>query len=248
MIESGEKMAELVYKNIISDLKGKIFAGKFTDMKLPDERSLAEQYNVSRSSVKRALNKMSNEGIIFKKRGSGTFINPLYLKNESIFNYEEGSNLGISDNFRLKGKKPQTKILDFQVIKPTSELQRDLFLSPEDFVYKIIRLRLFEDEPFMIETGYIPIKILPKLSRTQLESSIFAYIQFELNQTASKSFMSIYAEPSTSEDQNLLKLKENEPVSVMEGIFFLDNGTPFEFSQMRLHFKYLKFNTFINLD
>ncbi|MSE08651.1 GntR family transcriptional regulator, partial [Lactobacillus salivarius] len=27
-----------------------------------------------------------------------------------------------------------------------------------------------------------------------------------------------------------------------------DNGTPFEFSQMRLHFKYLKFNTFINLD
>ena len=100
----------------------------------------------------------------------------------------------------------------------------------------------------MIETGYIPIKILPKLSRTQLESSIFSYIQSELNQTASKSFMSIYAEPSTSEDQNLLKLKENEPVSVMEGIFFLDNGTPFEFSQMRLHFKYLKFNTFINLD
>ena len=58
MIESGEKMAELVYKNIISDLKEKIFAGKFTDMKLPDERSLAEQYNVSRSSVKRALNKI----------------------------------------------------------------------------------------------------------------------------------------------------------------------------------------------
>ena len=57
MIESGEKMAELVYKNIISDLKEKIFAGKFTDMKLPDERSLAEQYNVSRSSVKRALAK-----------------------------------------------------------------------------------------------------------------------------------------------------------------------------------------------
>src|SRR5699024_7093866 len=153
--------SELQKKNIIRDLKEKIFAGKFTDMKLPDERSLAEQYNVSRSSVKRALNKMSNEGIIFKKRGSGTFINPLYLKNESIFNYEEGSNLGISDNFRLKGKKPQTKILDFQVIKPTSELQRDLFLSPEDFVYKIIRLRLFEDKPFMIETGYIPIKILP---------------------------------------------------------------------------------------
>ena len=66
-------MAELVYKNIISDLKEKIFAGKFTDMKLPDERSLAEQYNVSRSSVKRALNKMSNEGIIKESNGNSAY-------------------------------------------------------------------------------------------------------------------------------------------------------------------------------
>ena len=78
MIESGEKMAELVYKNIISDLKEKIFAGKFTDMKLPDERSLAEQYNVSRSSVKRALNKMSNEGIIFKKTKTNNLIHKIF--------------------------------------------------------------------------------------------------------------------------------------------------------------------------
>lgn len=83
--------AELIYKQIISDLKQKIFDHEFPDMKLPDERTLASQYNVSRSSIKRALNRMANDGIIFKKRGSGTFINPLYLKNESVFNYEEGS-------------------------------------------------------------------------------------------------------------------------------------------------------------
>ena len=85
--------AELIYKQIISDLKQKIFDYEFPDMKLPDERTLASQYDVSRSSIKRALNRMANDGIIFKKRGSGTFINPLYLKNESVFNYEEGSNL-----------------------------------------------------------------------------------------------------------------------------------------------------------
>lgn len=239
-------MAELVYKQIIDDLKEKIFAGQFADMRLPDERSLSETYQVSRSSIKRALSKMESDGIIFKKRGSGTFINPLYIKNESIFNYE-GSNVGVTDNFQMNGKKPKTKVLSFEVIPPTEELQRDLFLQQHDFVYKIVRLRLFDDIPFMIETGYIPIKIVQNLNQTIIEGSIFNYLEEVHNLAVTKSFLSIYAEPSNVDDQELLHLKENEPVSVMEGIFFLDNGTPFEFSHMRFHYKYLKFNTFVSV-
>lgn len=241
-------MAKLLYKQLISDLKRRIFAQEFTNMKLPDERTLASQYNVSRSSVKRALTRMASDGIIFKKRGSGTFINPLYLKNESVFNYEEGTNLGITDNFKMNGKRPKSQVLNFEVISPTEELQRDLFLQPDDFVYKIERLRLFDEQPFMIETGYIPIKIVPELSRTQIESSIFNYLQKNCNLSVTKSFLSVFAEPSTKRDQELLKLKENEPVGIMEGIFFLDNGTPFEFSHMRLHYQYLKFNSFVSVD
>lgn len=239
-------MAELVYKQIIDDLKKKIFAGQFDDLKLPDERSLSESYQVSRSSIKRALTKMANDGIIFKKRGSGTFINPLYIKNETIFNYE-GSNLGITDNFHMNGKSPKIKVLQFEVIPPTEELQRDLFLETHDFVYKIVRLRLFEDEPFMIETGYIPIKIVQNLNKTIIEGSIFHYLEEAHNLSVTKSFLSIFAEPSNVTDQELLNLKEAEPVGVMEGVFFLDNGTPFEFSQMRFHYKYMKFNTFVSV-
>ena len=58
-------MAELVYQQVIKDLKKRIFANEFLDMRLPDERSLAESYQVSRSSIKRALAKMANDGIIF---------------------------------------------------------------------------------------------------------------------------------------------------------------------------------------
>lgn len=239
-------MTELVYKQIVDDLKRKILDGRYADMRLPDERSLSESYAVSRSSVKRALTKMESEGIIFKKRGSGTFINPLYLKNESVFNYE-GSNLGVTDNFHMHGKKTGVKVLSFEVVPPTEELQRDLFLERHDFVYKIVRLRLFDEEPFMIETGYIPIKIVQNLNESIIEGSIFNYLQDAHNMAVTKSFLSIFAEPSNPEDRELLHLAENEPVGIMEGIFFLDNGTPFEFSHMRLHYKYLKFNTFVSV-
>ncbi|WP_172195982.1 GntR family transcriptional regulator [Saccharibacillus qingshengii] len=239
-------MTELVYKRIVDDLKRGIREGRYADMRLPDERSLSDSYKVSRSSVKRALTKMESEGIIFKKRGSGTFINPLYLKNESVFNYE-GANLGVTDNFHVQGKKPGIKVLSFEVVPPTEELQRDLFLERHDFVYKIVRLRLFDEEPFMIETGYIPIKIVQNLNETIIAGSIFNYLQDMHNMAVTKSFLSIFAEPSNAEDRELLNLQENEPVGIMEGIFFLDNGTPFEFSHMRLHYKYLKFNTFVSV-
>ncbi|PZD97501.1 GntR family transcriptional regulator [Paenibacillus sambharensis] len=239
-------MGELVYKQIADDLKKRIFAGQFRDMRLPDERTLARTYEVSLSSVKRALTKMEHAGIIFKKRGSGTYINPLYIKNESIFNYE-GSNLGVTDNFQMNGKKPRIKVLSFEVIPPTEELQQELFLMPHDFVYKIVRLRLFDEEPFMIETGYIPIKIVQDLNQTIIEGSIFNYLEESRNLSVTKSFLSIFAEPSNPEDRQLLHLQDNEPVGIMEGIFFLDNGTPFEYSHMRFHYKYLKFNTFVSV-
>lgn len=147
----------------------------------------------------------------------------------------------------MHGKKPEIKVLSFEVIRPTEELQRDLFLMPHDFVYKIVRLRLFEGAPFMIETGYIPIKIVQNLDQTIIEGSIFHYLEESRNLAVTKSFLSIFAEPSLPNDQELLHLKENEPVGIMEGIFFLDNGTPFEFSHMRFHYEYLKFNTFVSV-
>lgn len=237
-------MADLVYRRVSSDLKQKIVDKQFPNKRLPDERTLSETYHVSRSSVKRALKVLADDGIIFKKRGSGTFINPLFMKNKTIFHYE-GSNLGITDSMKSQGKVPKIKLLSFKVVPASKEIQQDLFLADGDFVYEIQRLRLFDDKPFMIETGYIPIKIAPELTQEIVEKSIFNYVEDTINKSVTRSFLSILASPSNEQDQELLNLKPTEPVGVMEGIFFLDDGTPFEVSNMRLHYQYLRYNTFV---
>lgn len=240
-------MADFVYRNVMHDIKQKILNNEYNGMRLPDERSLAENYQVSRSSMKRALNLLAEQGIVFKKRGSGTFINPLYLKNKAMFRYE-GSNLGLTDSFKVPGKKQQIKLLDFHVIKTSPEIAQDLFLNKNDFVYEFKRLRLLDGQPFLIETGYLPIKIMPELKPETLQSSLFNYLEDEENKTVTKAFLNITVEPSNQEDQTEMKLKDTEPVGVMEGIFFLDDGTPFEVSNMRVHYHYMRFNTFVNLN
>ncbi|EFG54791.1 UTRA domain-containing protein [Lactobacillus amylolyticus] len=240
-------MADYVYRSVMHDLKHKILSNSFNGMRLPDERTLAQTYQVSRSSMKRALALLADQGIVFKKRGSGTFINPLYLKNQALFRYE-GSNLGLTDSFKVPGKKQQIKLLDFHVIKAPKEIAQDLFLNENDFVYEFKRLRLLDKQPFLIERGYLPIKIMPELKPETLQQSLFNYLEDEQNKTVTKSFLNITVEPSNKEDQEKMKLKSTEPVGVMEGIFFLDDGTPFEVSNMRVHYHYMRFNTFVNLN
>lgn len=240
-------MTDFVYRSVMRDIKHKILNNKYPEMKLPDERSLATHYQVSRSSMKRALGLLASQGIIFKKRGSGTFINPLYLKNQSLFRYE-GSNLGLTDSFLAPGKKQGIKLLDFHVIKANESLVQDLFIKPNDFVYEFKRLRLLDDQPIIIETGYIPIKIVPELSPDILQGSLYNFLEDTANKTVTRAFLNITVEPSNKEDQEQLKLKPVQPVGVMEGIFFLDDGTPFEVSNMRVHYQYMRYNSFVDLN
>ena len=200
-------MTDFVYRNVMRDIKQNILKGNYEGMRLPDERSLAAKYEVSRSSMKRALGLLAQQGIVFKKRGSGTFVNPLYLKNQALFSYE-GSNIGLTDSFRVPGKKQNIKLLNFQVIKASSEIAQDLFLNENDFVYEFKRLRLLEEQPFLIETGYIPIKIMPELKSEILQSSLFNYLEDEQNKTVTKAFLNITVEPSSKEDQSQLSLSE----------------------------------------
>jgi DNA-binding GntR family transcriptional regulator len=140
---------EAIYVRIMADLEKRINDKEFEDLKLPDERSLALAYDVSRSSIKRALTVLASRGIIFKKRGSGTFVNPSYLKNQSMFQ-SEGTNLGVSDSFRFNGEAPAIKLLSVQRWAADDETRRALFLERGEEVWAVKRLRRLQDQNFMI--------------------------------------------------------------------------------------------------
>ncbi|MFD1672172.1 GntR family transcriptional regulator [Agrilactobacillus yilanensis] len=240
-------MADLVYQRVIKALQNQIDAGKFSDLKLPNERILAEEFQVSRSSIKKALNSLIQRGVVFQKQGAGTFINPLYLKNRPMFDIA-GDNVGVTDTFQRNGKRPDIKVIDFNVVPASPEVQESLFLEPGEFVYEIQRLRSFDDQPFMIEDGFVPIKLVPDLTKKNIAGSLYKYLHESRNIAVTRSFLTISADVSTANDQKLLNLKPVEPVGVMEGIFFMDRGTPIEFSHMRLHYKFMRYNTFTLLN
>ncbi len=154
----------------------------------------------------------------------------------------------MTDSFLAPGKKQSIKLLDFKVVPASPETAQDLFLSQGDFVYQFKRLRLLDDQPFLIEEGFVPIKLVPELSADILKGSLFNYLEDAQSKTVTRSYLTITVSPSTDEDQAELRLSATEPVGVMSGIFFLDDGTPVEVSTMRVHYRYMRFNSFVNLN
>lgn len=240
-------MTDLAYKKVMQDLKKRILKKSFDNDKLPNEQRLSEEYHVSRSSAKRALDALVEQGIIFKRKGLGAFVNSFYLRKRSVFHYD-GTILGVTDSLSLEDSHYKIKILEYKVVPASYELQQELFLNSSDFVYQIKRLLIIDDNPTIIDTGFIPIKLLPSLTPDIVRSSRFNYLDNFQGKTVNKSFLSTLTEPSNSEDQVLLELSNTEPVGIIEGILFLDDGTPFEVSSMRMHYKYLNYSTFIKLD
>jgi DNA-binding GntR family transcriptional regulator len=159
-----------------------------------------------------------------------------------------GHNLGVSDAFRFNGETPAIKLLVFEKDAANEEDKEALFLNASDEVYRIKRLRTLQNEAFMIEHAVIPAKLLPALTAEDMTHSMFQYAEQTTKRAVTKSFMTITAEPSQDEDQKYLQLNANEPVGSMSGVFFLDDGTPFEVGQMRVHYKYMRYNSFVSLD
>ncbi|UQS82928.1 GntR family transcriptional regulator [Bombilactobacillus folatiphilus] len=239
-------MSQPIYVQIAQTIKQNILDQQYSNLKLPDERSLSDNFAVSRSSIKRAVQLLADEGVVFKKQGSGNFINPLFLRRQTALDYT-GDNLGLTTSIVTNGKTQQITVLDFDVQKPTIEMQENLFLQADDFVYKFKRLRKLDSTPILIETSYIPVRLWPELSQEILGQSLFNYLEEEKSELINRAYLDMTAEPSTLEDQQLLNLTPQEPVGLMTGIFFRDDGLPFEYSSMRLHYKYWNFSTFVDL-
>ena len=66
-------------------------------------------------------------------------------------------------------------------------------MKDSDFVYQIKRLRLLDDQPFLIETGFIPIKITPELIRILTRDLVFNYLEDTQNKTVTRSYLNNYS-------------------------------------------------------
>ncbi|MBO0411285.1 GntR family transcriptional regulator [Enterococcus hulanensis] len=235
-----------LYNQIAEKLKKNILDDQYPSGKLPNERELSETFKVSRSTMKKAMDSLVEDGLLFRKARSGTFINLLFKKNYDDYSHQKRGPIGLTKSFSEQGKEISSMILLFEVILPPEEVRKALLLTENDFTYHFKRVRYIDKVAVSIETNYIPIQLFPQLTKDIAKDSIYDYAITEMGISLTNSYVSIFAAPSNEEDQKELQLTPCEPVTVTEEIVFTDTGIPFEYTIVRNHYKKFTYNTSVS--
>lgn len=221
------------YLDIAKELKRQIYAGKYTvDKPLPNQKDLAAKFNTSRVTVQKVLEVLSNEGLIYTRQGSGTYVkkNVMTLSNfdATIDQYVGATAINAQDGHPLT-----SKILHFELRLPNESEQAKLNIDPADTIYDIVRLRIRENEPLGIEHTKMPVRIIPGISEDVLHKSVYNYIEQDLGKQIGSAYRVIRADVPDHYDLQYLDATEKTPILEVEQIVSLSDGTPFEYSKNR---------------
>ena len=157
-------MAQSLYVQVAEHIRERIASGEYpVGSQIPTENELAEQLNVSRPTVRQALDTLAREGRLTRVKGSGTFVTEPKLIHEYtsfVTGYREES--------RKKHRILRTKVISIQVEKAEERVADALKLKANEWVTRLSRIRHLENvnanAPVVYTTVYVPYKLFPEMS------------------------------------------------------------------------------------
>ncbi|MDP4190884.1 MAG: GntR family transcriptional regulator [Bacteroidota bacterium] len=204
-----------LYYQLKEILKEEIDLGKYKPGdQIPSENELATILNISRNTAKEAIATLVSEGILYRIQGKGTFVSE-----KKIFNSLK-EDFSFSSEFKTSGPGLVTKVIFAEEIPEVPEMLDYLKLKESTELFRIQRLRMFDNVPFALQTSYIPKFFCPNLLSFNLEERPL----FEILKENFEIKFGYFTERLTcvkadKYEAGLLRVKKNEP------LFFLTRKT-----------------------
>jgi GntR family transcriptional regulator len=201
--------------------------GDYTaDEQLPSQRELCELYTMSHMTVRRAINELVNEGVIYSIPGKGLFVaKPAQTVDFSTLH-------GLQEQIATFGMIASTRVLDAKLIHASTVMAQTLRVVVGTPLVYLHRLRLADNNPLALTTAYLPHHLCPDLlEKPGATESLLHTLRtaYSLQLAGSRSTISAeLADPSTAA---LLELEIPSAVLIREQITYLDTGEPIEFSR-----------------
>jgi len=155
-----------LYHQIYLVLREKIRNGDFpANSVMPGEQELSKLFDVSRITVKRALNELAAHDLVSRHRGRGTVVTP-----SATLPQVHGSFDNLIDSLKTLGLETQVEVLELSDVAAPAAVANLLDLEPGTEVQRGVRLRKLAGEPFSYLIQYMPADIAARISRADMES------------------------------------------------------------------------------
>ena len=193
---------------------------------LPPERTLCEQFGISRMTLRQAMGLLDREGLIDSRRGRGTMVTPSRLRKQQ----QEAKSF--SEEIRDRGGIPSSRLLSLERTVPPESVRAFFELGENQKVYKISRLRLKDGEPLAVELARLPERLCPGLERFDLaNNSLYQILEESYGVRLENGVEEISAESPNAQLRKLLGLPKNSAVLVINRQTFADDGRAIELTR-----------------
>jgi GntR family transcriptional regulator len=162
-----------VYKRIQNAIRKRIEASELKPGDaVASERELARTHKVSLMTARHALAGLEREGVVERRRGAGTFVASPKIHFNKLMSYTE--------HMSSRGLTPRSRVLVSKIVEQESEVAARLGLPVTSALVKVERLRQTGDEPFALETCYLPAEGFSGLAKAPLgRNSLFAVLEHD---------------------------------------------------------------------
>lgn len=218
-MRNGEKF---IYKDILENLKSKIESGYYEEgAMLPKEIELAEMFNSSRQTVRKALDMLKNAGYVYSIKGTGTFVKS--KKTDYILSYMRSYTEIISD----QRSQPSSIVLAAKAIKANPKVAAALNIKTGAKCYFVDRIRKADEIIMCYERTFVSAELCPGIDKyVTPSSSLYWLYENKYSLKIGKGEFHLEAVNASKEVAEMLKIKENDAVLFMDATIRLKNGKP----------------------
>ena len=179
--------------------------------RLPSEDSLVQEYAVSRTTVRAAIQSLIQRGLVEIQRGKGTFVTLPRITQELT------ELTGFVEDMEAVGRKATAKVLDHQVVPANELIARHLALPQGSPVVRIQRVRLADGNPLSFDETYLPKDLGKKITTNNLETNpIFTLLEEKYNTPLIEAEYRLEASCADSIVAKALAIEVGSPIFLIE--------------------------------
>lgn len=216
-----------LYAQIKAELRQLIENGDLEPgTRLPSEKDLASEFDVSTITVKRAVLDLVREGLITRQRGKGTFVVGPKLERNLV------DLTSFTDEMLHRGLTPGNKLLNISIIPAKGRVASTLQIELAEEVIFIERVRLIEGDPLMIERTYLPHHLYPGLiEKFQTQSSLYKLMTQEYGIGIVEARQTLEPVLVDRVESSVLNVMPGSPALLIELTSFSENDCPVEYTK-----------------
>lgn len=214
------------YLQIVHEMREQIIRGdlKVHDM-LPSERSLAERYNVSRMTGRRALEALETEGLVYNADRRGRFVSPQRL------NYNVSNMVSFVVNAQSNDVDLEIDVIETCNATADTRISALLERPKGCSTFEYTRIFRTSDHPIFIETEYLIAEHVPDFLRHDLKQSTTQILEKTYGISAHTGDIVIRMRSVQPNEARLLNIASSQAVIELEQVIRDENGTPFCFGR-----------------